>query len=172
MDPEPGSRAVRFVGDYARFTIRDREGRPPQQGWKALLRTNIGRANVLRREIIEAQTKGIAPPGAAWRDLPMQADETGWSITLPLTEPGYFKSKAYLVNPEGWQRWPDGSDMGLSVHPNAYRSANTIYCAFARMFGQTKTRSATLLAKTKRYWNSLITRILPLFLHRAHCVTY
>jgi hypothetical protein len=67
MNPEPGSRAVRFVGDYARFSVRNRGGQSPQKGWKALLRTNIGRADILRREIIESQTKGIAPPADASR---------------------------------------------------------------------------------------------------------
>src|SRR5438045_2495728 len=123
MNPEPGSRAVRFVGDYVRFSIADQEGRRPPKGWRALLRTNIGRAEVLRREIIESHTRGVPPAGEAWRDLPMQPDEAGWSITLPLTEPGCFKSKPYLVNPDGWQRWPDGPDAGLSVHPDGYRTA-------------------------------------------------
>src|SRR5205814_9180920 len=115
----------------------------PQKAWRALLRTNLGRAEVLRREIIEAHTHGVPAAGESWRDLPMEPDEEGWSITLPLAEPGYFKSKAYLVNPEGWQRWPEGADMGLSVHPNDYRTANTIYCAFTRMFGRTRPQLIT-----------------------------
>src|SRR5207245_9660316 len=94
-------------------------------------------------EIIESHTRGVPPAGEAWRDLPMQPDEAGWSITLPLTEPGCFKSKPYLVNPDGWQRWPDGPDAGLSVHPDGYRTANTIYCAVPRMFGRTKAQLVT-----------------------------
>jgi starch synthase (maltosyl-transferring) len=57
---------------------------------------------------------------------------------LPLAETGCFKAKAYLLDEKNWQHWPDGSDAGISVHPNFARTANTIYCAFPRLFGSTK----------------------------------
>ena len=57
-----------------------------------------------------------------------------WSIDIPLAEVGYFKAKAYLLDPRGWQHWPAGPDAGISVHPNQYRTGNTIYCAFPRLF--------------------------------------
>jgi len=73
----------------------------------------------------------------------MKEDGDGWSLELPLAEAGYFKAKAYLIDPKGWQHWPEGPDAGISVHPDAYRTANTIYCAFPRMFGATKTAIKT-----------------------------
>src|SRR6266571_5340155 len=76
--------------------------------------------------------------GASWRDIPMRRDSNEWSVELTLTEVGYFKAKAYGVDPKGWQVWPEGADVGISVHPDGYRTANTIYCAFTRMFGETK----------------------------------
>src|SRR5262245_26843828 len=124
MDPAPDSRLLRFVGDQVRFVLRDRNGRQPEKGWRALLRTNVGRADLLRREIIEAHTRGLPPAGAAWRDLPMNQTEEGWALDLPLTEPGFFKAKAYLCDPRGWQVWPHGPDAGISVHPDRYRTAN------------------------------------------------
>src|SRR4051812_3953211 len=116
MIPGTGSRLLRFVGDHVRFEVRDQIHTLPPEGWRAKLRTNIGRAAMLRRDIIEAHTQGLPPAGAAWRDLPMllQADGS-WALDLPITEPGFFKAKAYLVDPRGWQHWADGGDLGISV---------------------------------------------------------
>src|SRR4051794_22978877 len=130
MTPAPGDRLQRFVGDRVDFRLADRLGRRPFEGWRALLRTNLGRAAELRREIIQAQAKGLPQAGASWRDLPMTQDESGWSLQIPIAEVGFFKAKAFLVDPRGWQHWPEGRDVGLSVHPDRYRTANIIYCAF------------------------------------------
>src|SRR6185295_11615409 len=69
--------------------------------------------------------------------------EGAWTVSLSLTEPGFFRAKAYAIDPLGRQHWPDGPDFGVSVHPDAYRTANTIYCAFPRMFGPTKKLATT-----------------------------
>ena len=47
----------------------------------------------------------------------MQKTADGWQIELPLAEVGYFKAKAYLLDEKNWQHWPDGPDVGISVHP-------------------------------------------------------
>ena len=61
----------------------------------------------------------------------MHAVADGWSLELPLAEVGFFKAKGVLARSErDWQHWPDGPDVGISVHPDVYRTANTIYCAF------------------------------------------
>jgi predicted glycogen debranching enzyme len=133
---------LRFVGDRVRFTLKDSAGKR-RNGWCARLRTNLGRAEVLRREIIEAHANGVPLAGASWCDLPMREDGDGWSLELPLAEVGFFKSKAYLLDEKGWQHWPEGADVGISVHPNDYRTANTIYCAFPRLFGPTRNSVST-----------------------------
>jgi starch synthase (maltosyl-transferring) len=138
MSPAAGSRLQRFTGDRIRFTLNDLANRPIPPGWRARLRTNLGRAEILCKEIIQAHTSRLAPAAASWHDLPMHEDGDIWSLELPLTEIGYFKAKAYFVDPQGWQIWPDGPDVGISVHPDFYRTGNTIYCAFIRMFGETK----------------------------------
>jgi glycogen debranching enzyme/glycosidase len=135
MEPATGERLVRFVGDHIRFTLHDGSGR---NGWRALLRTNLGRAAALRREIIAAHAGGPVHAGESWRDVPMQQNGDAWQIELPLAEAGFFKAKAYLLDPKGWQHWPDGPDVGISVHPNFARTANAIYCAFTRLFGATR----------------------------------
>jgi predicted glycogen debranching enzyme len=48
------------------------------------------------------------------------------------------------MDERGWQHWPEGADLGISVHPDQFRTANTIYCAFVRMFGETKTALSTI----------------------------
>jgi starch synthase (maltosyl-transferring) len=149
MNPSPGDRSVRFVGDYIRFTMRVSPAGKAPAGWRALLRTNIGRAELLREEIIRAHTAGLPMAGASWRDLPMDRDNESWFLELPLAEAGYFKAKAYLVDERGWQHWPDGNDVGISVHPNAYRTGNTIYCAFTRLFEPNR-NAATATPKQQR----------------------
>ena len=142
MTPAAGERLLRFVGDKILFTLRD----PRNCGGKnlrALLRTNLGRAALRRKEIISAHAGGAAFAGESWRDLPMQKNGDAWEIEIPLAEAGWFKAKAYLLDEKKWQHWPDGADVGISVHPNFARSAKTIYCAFTRLFGATKNLSST-----------------------------
>src|SRR5450432_3972684 len=154
MSPATGERLLRFVGDKIIFQLRAKNS-AAHQNLRARLRTNLGRAAQLRREIISAHAGGAAAAGASWRDLPMQKTSDGWEIELPLAEVGYFKSKAYLLDEKNWQHWPDGSDVGISVHPNFARTANTIYCAFTRLFGATKNLAATADEKMDAQLKSL-----------------
>jgi len=144
MTPAVGERLQRFVGDRVSFGLKDRDGQGAPEGWTAKLRTNLGRAALLRREIVQAHTGGLSQAGASWRDLPMRREGGGWALDLPLAEPGFFKAKAYLIDPRGWQVWPSGPDFGIAVHPDSYRTANTIYCAFARMFGSSRAAVSTV----------------------------
>ena len=144
MTPAPAERLLRFVGDKIRFKLRDEKNSAAQKNLRAFLRTNLGRAAARRREIISAHAGGATFAGESWRDLPMQKNGDVWEIEIPLAEAGYFKAKAYLLDEKKWQHWPDGSDVGISVHPNFARTANTIYCAFARLFGATKNLPSTL----------------------------
>ncbi|HTV76476.1 MAG TPA: hypothetical protein VMD57_05700, partial [Candidatus Baltobacteraceae bacterium] len=143
MTPATGERLLRFVGDRVRFSLRVQNNSDTTKNFRAFLRTNLGRAAELRREIISAHAGGAAAAGASWRDLPMQKTDDGWEIELPVAEAGYFKAKAYWLDEKKWQRWPDGPDVGISVHPNFARTANTIYCAFTRLFGATKNLAST-----------------------------
>ncbi|HLP76619.1 MAG TPA: amylo-alpha-1,6-glucosidase, partial [Candidatus Paceibacterota bacterium] len=143
MIPSPGDRLQRFVGDHVRFFLKRPLAARPTAGWSARLRTDIGRAETLRHEIIQAHTKNIPLAGASWRDLPMRETADGWELEIPLAEVGFFRAKAYLLDPDGWQHWPEGPDAGISVHPDSCRTANTIYCAFTRLFGASKAAIST-----------------------------
>jgi starch synthase (maltosyl-transferring) len=139
MSPAPASRLVRHVGDCLTFTLR---GVPP--GWTAKLRTNVGRAAMLRDEIVRARFERLPLAGASWRDLVMtDAGQGEFTLTLPLAEVGHFKAKAYALDERGHQHWPGGADFGVSVHPAWTRTGNTIYCAFPRQFGPNKTKRIT-----------------------------
>jgi len=141
MTPAPGERLVRFVGDRLRFRVQATDA---SRVWTARLRTNLGRARQLREEIVAAHFRPLPLAGASWRDIPMQRVGDAWELELPLTEVGYFKAKAYLLDEQGNQHWPEGSDFGLNVQPDWARTANTIYCAFPRMFGPGKTLATTV----------------------------
>ncbi len=141
MDPLPGGRLLRFVGDRVRFALRCSGG--PQCGWSARLRTNLGRAVVLRDEIVATRAGSRTFAGGSWRDVPMRQVEGGWELELPLAEVGWFRAKAYAIDAQDRQHWPDGDDIGISINPDRARSGNVIYCAFPRMFGPNKTRTTT-----------------------------
>lgn len=151
MTPAPGDRLLRFVGDRVRFSATA-AGAPKE--WRILLRTNLGRVASARSEIVGhfgAETFA----DASWRDVAMRRDGDDWTIDLPLCEVGFFRAKAYAVDKDGVQHWPDGRDVELTVHPNAYRTDNTIYCAFVRLFGATRAAATTRDDKREAQLNDL-----------------
>jgi predicted glycogen debranching enzyme len=150
MVPAPGDRLRRFVGDVVRFRVQARADGLRPAAWSGRLRTNLGRAEVLRQEILEAHAQGASPAGKSWHDIVMRENDGGWEVELPLAEPGFFRAKAYLLDERGWQHWPVGADVGISVHPNPYRTANVIYCAFTRLFGPSRTAAFTKDEKLTR----------------------
>ncbi len=138
MNPLPGERKVHYVGDYIKFRLQIENSAPIEPGWQAFLRTNLGRASMARKEIINAHFKKIPLFGASWHDIPMRVEGNEWVVQIPLTEVGFFKAKAYARDVRGWQHWPEGPDFGLNIHPDHCRTGNIIYCAFTRLFNQTK----------------------------------
>jgi predicted glycogen debranching enzyme len=154
MSPAPGERILRFVGDRVRFSLRPPDGFPANA--RAMLRTNLGKGERLRQEIIATHAGKNPMSVAFWRDIPLQREPSGeWAVELPLTDVGFYRAKAYLLDDQGRQVWPAGADAGISVHPNAYRTANTIYCAFPRMFGTTKRAVKTVDEAVEKGLNKL-----------------
>jgi len=153
MTPSAGANAVRFVGDSFRIELRT-----DQPAAQAFVRTNVGRAGALHAEIVQEYREELArwklpaiagaettrPRGLAWRDILMTRTAEGWRLDLAITEPGFFQAKAYAIDNQGRQSWPAGANAGISAHPNEYRSGNTIYCAFTRMFGETRHAASTI----------------------------
>ncbi len=134
MTPPPSTSLLRFVGDRITFTLAHPQA--DTAGWRAFLRTNLTRGKAMREETLARLGEGEGDPGgSSWRDIPLHETEEGWALDLALTEPGFFCAKAYCVDPQGGQHWPEGDNVSLSIHPDRLRTANTIYCAFPRMFG-------------------------------------
>ena len=185
MSPVTGERLVRFIGDKILFSINAGRNFAAPKNWRARLRTNLGRAAARRQEIISAHAGRAVVANSSWRDVPMQPTAEGWAIELPLAEVGYFQAKAYLLDEKNWQHWPDGADAGISVHPNFARTANTLYCAFTRLFGATKNLAATADEKLDTQLKSLeaqgyatlppsgkfrdLTRQLPFIVNQLGC---
>ncbi len=155
MFPRTGECLVRFVGDVIRFELSPVTKPQNAAGSVARLRTTIGRGDERRREICDAHFHNVPSAGRAWRDLEMKWDGAVWHLDLPLAEVGFFHAKAYLTDEPGWQHWPDGSDVFLNVQPNWCRTANTIYCAFPRMFGPNKSKATTLNKADEARWKKL-----------------
>src|ERR1041385_1244642 len=153
MDPAPGEHLLRFVGDRleVRLAVDDGAG----ASVRAFLRTNLTRARVARAEVLSHSSPRVwgeaSFAGSSWRDMPLERRDGVFGIDLPLLEVGHFRAKAYAVDRAGRQAWPNGEDLGISVHPNALRTQNLVYCAFVRGFGEsahTVTRELAPAAST------------------------
>ena len=119
MSPAPGERLVRFVGDQFSFSLSMEGGGALPHGWRARIRTNLGRGDTLREEIIHAHSEHLRLTDASWRDMPMQpsADGCGWHLSLSLVEAGFFRAKCYAIDPEGRLHWPAGGRRNRSCCP-------------------------------------------------------
>ena len=154
MTPATGERLLRFVGDKIHFTIRAGKIPPPKKCRAACAPISAAPPPAGAKSLTPTPA-GAVIANSSWRDVPMQKTADGWQIELPLAEVGFFKAKAYLLDEKNWQHWPDGSDVGISVHPNFARTANTIYCAFTRLFGATKNLASTADEKLEAQLKSL-----------------
>ncbi len=136
QQPEPGQKLLRFKGDVLVISLHlDR----PAAG-TAGLRTNLGRAAIARRAIINAVDNHSLPLGQDWFDLPMaQADDQSFQVRLPLIDVGHFEAKAFFM-PAGNDNplWASGPNLTVNVEPADTCCGNSIYNAFVRQFGPNK----------------------------------
>ena len=137
LQPAPGSQHLRFVGDTIRFELS--LAQTTSAPLKVLLRTTLGQAREVLRSIIEPVESGSTPTDEGWRDLEMAPSDGAWQIDVVLNQVGFFKATAYVRDAFGFQHWVEGENISISVHPAHTRFGNTIYCAFPRLFGVSKT---------------------------------
>ncbi len=136
QNPVPGARVVKFCGDTVTFTL----GLAHPENGTAWVRTNIGRAAIIRREIIRQVDKEQTPLGRGWFDIPMKRlDARTFQAILPLCECGHFEAKCFF-SPQTRQTpiWPAGPNTAVNVDRATACCANIIYNAFVRQFGPYK----------------------------------
>ncbi|MFZ1987079.1 MAG: amylo-alpha-1,6-glucosidase, partial [Desulfatitalea sp.] len=107
---------------------------------KAYVRTNIGQARTIRREIIRSVELNEAPLARDWFDIPMTLTPSGlYEATVALNEVGHFEAKCLFL-PEGAHDplWPEGPNTAINVEPADTVCGNIVYNAFVRQFGPHK----------------------------------
>ena len=88
--PAPGTSLVRYGGDTVTFTLKLSSDIPG----RAWVRTNLGNADIARKEIIDRVEKNEIKLDEAWYDLPMsRTADAGFKICLPLNQTGFFQAK-------------------------------------------------------------------------------
>jgi hypothetical protein len=131
--PVPGDFLLRWRGDVLTVVLdvgTTRKGR-------AVFRSDIGNAAVLRREVVAETEEGASPQAKAWTDFPMSEVSPGvYRCEVALEEIGVFSGKACFF-PEGSQipEWPEGGNTHIKVESADARGNNSIYTVFPRQFG-------------------------------------
>ncbi len=136
QEPAPGMRVLMFKGDLITFVLN----LPVEKAGKAWLRTNIGHAEIKRKEIILNVRDDEPVSHRDCFDIPMKArDSKTFFITLPLSEVGHFEAKCYFLKEDAKiPLWPKGLNTVINVEPSHTCCANIIYNAFVRQFGKNK----------------------------------
>ncbi|WP_054033387.1 amylo-alpha-1,6-glucosidase [Desulfatitalea tepidiphila] len=136
--PAPGSHILRFRGDMIHLHLHV----APSPAGAAYVRTNLGKARIIRREIIRNIEFNEAPQARDWYDIPMiQTGEGHYEVSLPLNEVGHFEAKClFLPEDRNEPLWPPGSNTAINVEPADTVCGNIIYNAFVRQFGPNKGR--------------------------------
>jgi predicted glycogen debranching enzyme len=107
---------------------------------RAFVRTNIGHAAIIRREIIEWVERNEPIMAREWFDVVMTEVAPGkYEAVIGLTEVGHFEAKCLFI-PEGRDEplWPPGPNAAVNVEPAHTCCGNIIYNAFVRQFGPDK----------------------------------
>lgn len=140
QSPAPGSARLAFCGESIEVSLHV----PVAWQGEAFLRTNLGYADVRRREIIAEIELGQPRLDTDWHDLPMErVSSSEFVFSAELFEPGIFEAKAFFADADGDHlHWPDGDNIQIKVEPASLAAANTIYTAFVRQFGPNKDGSA------------------------------
>lgn len=135
--PHPGEKFCKFTGDTITFELMLKSKFGKGLGY---VRTNLGYASIMRREIIRKVERGEVKFFMDWHDIPMdKVDEDRYVITLPLCEVGHFEAKCYYFDQDKRMPiWPEGPNISINVKPAITSGANIIYNAFVRLFGPSK----------------------------------
>jgi len=136
QSPLPGESRVMYCGDCITFTLT----LPSHVKGKAWVRTNLGSADIARKEIIHRVENNEIKLDEAWYDIEMALEkDLVYKIVLPLHQTGFFQAKCFFVpNKSTTPVWPAGDNCIFNVEPAGTCCANIIYNAFVRQFGRSK----------------------------------
>ncbi|MBQ9431830.1 MAG: glycogen debranching enzyme N-terminal domain-containing protein [Kiritimatiellae bacterium] len=142
QSPQPGEFLLRWAGDVLEVSLVSDSDIPG----RAMFRTNIGRAAIRRRELIDFTECGEPILARDWHDIPMEKAAPGrYTARIPLLETGIFSGKAcfFPVGGDDTPVWPEGENLRIKVEPAHTAAANTMYTAFVRQFGANLTLAAS-----------------------------
>ena len=102
--PEPGRRIIAHRGDAMEFTLTA----PAGSHGTAWLRTNIGKAGIRRKEIIQHVEKKTPILARDWHDVPLRPGGDGvFALRVPLIEIGCFEAKTFFIPDNSSEpQWP------------------------------------------------------------------
>ncbi|MBN1232771.1 MAG: glycogen debranching enzyme N-terminal domain-containing protein [Candidatus Coatesbacteria bacterium] len=120
----------------------------PYEDIKICLRTNLGQAETIRKQIITKVEEKFTH-SFDFHDIEFQFDknEEIYKLDFLLDEVGYFEWKVWACNAnmaEPWDYWTPGFNNGISVFPAAYSKNNSIYCIFTRQFTESRYRESNI----------------------------
>lgn len=134
QSPSTGSQFLKWVGDILEVSATLSN---LQQMGRMVFRTNIGFADIRRKELQAWVKNNIPRHGHEWYDIPMLETSTlgVYKIRIPLLEVGVFLGKTCFIPDDGHAPiWPVGENIHIKVAPAHTAAGNMIYAAFTRQF--------------------------------------
>lgn len=162
QSPAPGTRILAVAGDCLEVSLRLSGER---RSGRAFFRTNLGQVAVRRQEIVARTERDETPLARDWHDIPMVsgADGAFW-VRVPFLHVGCFAGKTFFL-PDAAQtpEWPDGENLAIKVGPACSVCGNTIYTAFVRQFGPSRTVAQADPARrlTEQQWDGQGYTVIP-----------
>lgn len=146
--PGPGERRLHFRGDWIVFHLTVE----PSESGQAFVRTNIGHADIIRKEIINLVERNEPRLAREWFDIVMTETAPGkFQAIIGLDEVGHFEAKCLFI-PSGRDEplWPEGPNTTVNVEPAHTCCGNIIYNAFVRQFGPHKHSALTGISNSSK----------------------
>ncbi len=116
------------------------------------MRTNLGHADTIHKEIIGLVERNEPRLAREWFDIPMTETAPGrFQARIGLSEVGHFEAKCLFI-PEGQgdPLWPEGANTAINVEPAHTCCGNVIYNAFVRQFGPQKNGTVAMTASASQ----------------------
>lgn len=116
---------------------------------QCFVRTDLFLGPMIKAEIQRAFLAGEQESRELWRDYPMVCTSSGngqsnWQFEFTVTDAGFFWAKPYFIGADNKIHWPSGDNLMIHVHRTAWKSGNSIYCAWPRLMDDGKSAMTRL----------------------------